>query len=226
MSGLKYYVIDIETTGLKKDYHEMSELSIIRAEDRMQLTRMVKCNYPERASLDALEITKKTFDDLRQGTLKSDLVREANEFFSKDGAMPAARCIVGHNIINFDKKFLHALWESEGQEFPAHLWLDTITLTKKFLESHEVAENKIIKTATGKISTTLHASCDMTGVNKIASAHNAKSDTRNTYMLWKKLVDEYEIDYLPHIKNFPHVIKKNEDELEDIDELISELGDI
>ena len=59
MSGIHYYVIDTETTGLKSNYHEMTEIGIIRCSDRVQLWRQIKCFYPERASLDALEITKK-----------------------------------------------------------------------------------------------------------------------------------------------------------------------
>ena len=60
MSGLKFYVIDTETTGLKSGYHEMTEIGIIRCEDRVQLWRQIKCVYPERANIDALMITKKT----------------------------------------------------------------------------------------------------------------------------------------------------------------------
>ena len=46
----------------------------------------------------------------------------------------------------------------------------------------------------------LHASCDIVGIKKISSAHNAKSDSRNTYLLHKDLIESKKIDYLPFIK--------------------------
>lgn len=222
---LNYYVIDLETNGLSVNYHEVVEISIIRTIDRKQLTRIIKCDYPSRSSIDALEITKKTYADLAQGISKQQAVEDANKFFNEDGSVPAGRCILGHNIWNFDRKFLFWLWETCGLEFPAHLWLDTITLTKQFIKENTIEESKIIKTATGKISTTLHASCEMLDIKKVGAAHSAKMDTRNTYMLWKKLVDEYKIDYLPHIKTFIHSIKNNND-MENIDDLVAELGDV
>src|SRR5208282_4032636 len=140
MSGIQYYVIDTETTGLKSGYHEMTEVGIIRVTDRVQLWRQIKCDYPERANFDALAITKKTMADLERGHDKSSVVLECEKFFSEDGLTPAHRCIIAHNAA-FDRKFLHALWESCGKEFPAHMWLDTISLTKQFIKNavHSIA---------------------------------------------------------------------------------------
>jgi DNA polymerase III epsilon subunit-like protein len=202
MSGLEYYVVDTETTGLRSSYHEMTEIGIIRVKDRVQLHRCIKCAYPERASFDALNITKKTMSDLEKGHDKAAVVAECNKFFNEDGATPAARVIVGHNIISFDKKFLHAMWEEQGLEFPAHLWLDTIALTREFLKTAG------IKTRT----VNLHASCDYVGVKKLSEAHNAKVDSRNNYLLYKNLVEEKKIDYLPFIKSFPHVLSQPSDD--------------
>ena len=50
------------------------------------------------------------------------------------------------------------------------------------------------------------------------SAHNAKVDSQNTYLLWRKLMDNQDINHLPHHKTFVHSIKKDED-LDDIDGL-------
>ena len=201
MSGLHYYVIDTETTGLKANYHEMTEIGIIRCTDRVQVHRCIKCENPERANFDALAITKKTMDDLSQGFERSAVVAECNKFFNEDGATPSARVIIGHNI-GFDRRFLHALWESQGQEFPAHLWLDTIDLTKAYL--------KIIGIKTRKVN--LHASCDYVGIKKISEAHNAKVDSRNTYLLHRDLVEIKNIDYLPFIKTIVHSINSSTEE--------------
>lgn len=204
---LHYYVIDTETTGLKANYHEMTEIGIIRSSDRVQLHRCIKCEYPERASFDALAITKKTMADLDRGFDKAAVVAECDKFFSEDGATPSARVIVGHNINTFDRKFLYALWSSQGKEFPAHLWLDTIDLTRAFLKLNGIKTRKV----------NLHASCDYVGINKISEAHNAKVDSRNTYLLHKALVEDKKIDYLPFIKTAVHSLSADSGDDEGLD---------
>lgn len=201
--SLLYYVIDTETTGLKANFHEMTEIGIIRCTDRVQLWRQIKCEYPERANFDALAITKKSMADLENGFDRNLVVEQCEKFFAEDGATPAHRCIVAHNA-PFDKKFLHALWEQSGKTFPANLWLDTISLTKDFLKKTDQSKLTIVKTATGRVSTQLHACCDMVGVKKISEAHNAKVDSRNTYLLYKNLMEEQKVDYLPFIKTDVH----------------------
>lgn len=203
--SLQYYVIDTETTGLKSNYNEMTEIGIIRCTDRVQLWRQIKCEFPERANFDALAITKKTMADIVKGYDKETVVTECEKFFNEDGLTPAHRCIVAHNA-PFDRKFLQALWESCGKEFPANLWLDTISLTKDFIKKHGEAGLNITKTPTGRVSTQLHACCDIVGIKKISEAHNAKVDSRNTYLLHRSLVDEKKVDYLPFIKTDVHTL--------------------
>lgn len=218
--ALHYYVIDTETTGLKSGHHEMTEIGIIRCTDRYQLHRKIRCEYPERANFDALKITGKTMADLAYGDVRKDVVKLSNEFFAQDGQQPAGRCIVAHNAA-FDRKFLHALWESVEEEFPATLWLDTIALTGEFVKKSDINTLNVTKTATGRVSKNLHAACDLVGVKKLSEAHNAKVDSRNTYLLWKKLMDDG-IDYLPHIKTFPHSIATQAS----VDDLLATLEDI
>ena len=208
--SLIFYVIDTETTGLKADFHEMSEIGIIRCTDRVQLWRQLRCDYPERANFDALAITKKTLADLERGYDKQAVVEECDKFFAEDGATPAHRCIIAHNA-QFDRKFLHALWAQQGKQFPANLWLDTIALTKEFLKKVDNSLLTIVKTATGRVSTQLHACCDMVGIKKISEAHNAKVDSRNTYLLHRNLVDVQKVDYLPFIKTHVHAVAQATD---------------
>ncbi len=201
--SLVYYVIDTETTGLKSNFHEMTEIGIVRVVDRVQLWRQIRCEYPERANFDALAITKKSMADLEKGFNKEKVVEESDKFFNEDGLTPHHRCIVAHNAA-FDRKFLHALWEQCGKQFPANLWLDTISLTKEFLRKTDNSQLKIVKTASGRVSTQLHACCDMMGIKKLSEAHNAKVDSRNTYLLYRNLIEEKKVDYLPFIKTEIH----------------------
>lgn len=198
--SLQYYVIDTETTGLKTNYHEMTEIGIIRVTDSVQLWRQIRCAYPERANFDALAITKKSMADLDKGREKASVVEECTKFFSEDGLTPAHRCIVAHNA-PFDKKFLHAMWEQCGQEFPAHLWLCTMSLSREYAKKQGLSVKGGVKQ---KVN--LHAACDMVGIKKISEAHNAKVDSRNTYLLYRDLVDVKKVDYLPFIKTDVHYV--------------------
>lgn len=195
MSGLQFYVIDTETTGLKAGYHECTEIGIIRCVDRVQLWRQIKCVYPERANFDALAITKKTMADLERGYDREAVVEECEKFFAEDGLTPAHRCIVAHNA-PFDRKFLHAMWEVCGKEFPAHLWLDTMSLTREYAKQNGIIKPKV----------NLHASCDLVGIKKISEAHNAKVDSRNTFLLHRSLVEDKKVDYLPFVKTAVHTV--------------------
>ena len=141
-----------------------------------------------------MAITKKTLADLEKGFTKEQVVEECDRFFNEDGLTPAHRCIVGHNIFTFDKRFLFALWESVGKIFPATLWLDTIPMTRAYAKQIGLVKPKV----------NLHAACDILGVKKISEAHNAKVDSRNSYLLWKNLVEEKKVDYLPFIKTAIH----------------------
>lgn len=216
MNGLQCYVLDIESTGLSTKLHETVEIGIVRVADRVQLFREIRAEHPENASYDALKITNKTLEDLNNGVSKEEAVEAVDGFFSKDGSTPAGRVIIGHNIISFDKKMLFALWEKVGKCFQANLWIDTIAMTKEFIKTIDANDPKLVKTATGKISKTLHSACDMTGVKKIAHAHSALQDSRNNYLLWKALTETHGIDYLPFIKT--HIHKIECETIEQIDE--------
>jgi DNA polymerase III epsilon subunit-like protein len=207
--GIKYYIVDVETNGIKAGYHEINEISIIRCDDKVQLTEFIKCEYPERSSLDALAITKKSLSDLNNGNDKNFVVEKIVRFLSEDNLTAAHRCFVGHNV-SFDRRFIHNLFGSVDKKCEVDLWLDTLSLSKEFIKISDTSKLNISKTATGRIAKTLQACCDMVGIKKIAGAHASKVDTQNTYFLWKKLIEEKGIDHLPHHKTFVHSIKKDD----------------
>jgi len=199
---IHYYVLDCETSGLSTSQHEVFEVSIIRCSDKMQITRNIRAEHPHTASLDALAITRKTLADLSSGEDKEKVVNEIDLFFQEDNSSAKNRCIIAHNA-NFDKKFIHALWEKCGKSFPANMWLDTIALTRLAAKKQGIVKPKV----------NLEAACDLFGIKKTATFHSAKMDTRNTYFLWKKLVEEINIDYIPLIKTLPHS-QQEEDEMD------------
>lgn len=196
--GLSYFILDCETNGVDSKIHEINEISIIRYENRLQLTEFIKCEHPERSSYDALKITNKTIQDILTGKSKEDAVTRIDKFINEDGLSPAHRCFVAHNA-SFDRRFLHALYDKVGKRCSVDLWLCTMELTRDY-----------IKKTGQKSPVNLKAACDFTGVKRIEGAHASKVDTRNTYLLLKNLIDEKKVDYIPFIKSFPH---KNDDDI-------------
>lgn len=194
MSEIKYYIIDIETNGLRLKHHELTEVSFIRVDDKMIFSKQVKCDYPNRASLDALKITGKTIQDLYYGEKKNDVVAMIKNFLNKDNLTPEHRCIIGHNV-NFDRSHLLALFDEFNETFPANLWLDTMGMMRQIIKQ----ANPGIKRP--KIN--LEASCQFFKLEKTASFHNAKGDAKNTFYLWQK-IQAINFDYLPYIKRLPH----------------------
>ena len=179
-SSIQYYCIDTETNGLiaKNLFHEVLQISIIRCKDKVQLTKYIKCEKPENSSLDALRITGKTIADIVQGISKEGAVETCNKFFNEDGLTPNHRCIIGHNIISFDKRFLHELWSQTNSIFPANLWLDTMQMFKHYMKTNGFPKNR---------KSNLDFACQTMNIKKQGITHSAKGDSQNTYLLWKKI---------------------------------------
>lgn len=190
---LNYYIIDTETNGLKAGFHEISQISIIRYSDRNQLNKFIKILYPNRTSQAALDATGRTMADLRQGIPQAEAVDACNKFLEEDGVTPEHRCIIAHNA-SFDRRFCHSLWESEKQVFPANCWLDTMYAAKDYMTKTLGLE---------KPKKGLQDACKTCGLQPKTGAHNAISDTQNTYFLHAHLVKQG-FDFLPYIKRTPH----------------------
>jgi DNA polymerase III epsilon subunit-like protein len=195
---INYYILDTETTGTKCGYHEITEISVIRCSDRNQMTKFIMPEHPERVAEAALQATGRSYNDLLVGSPKEDVVNAIDQFFNKDESLSENRCIVGHNISKFDRKFLYALWGSVGKTFPANLWLDTIPFIKSYMKKFGIQSKKY----------NLQASLEILGIQGRTDYHNAKADTQNNYLLWKKLM-ESNVDYLSHIERVAHRIEED-----------------
>jgi DNA polymerase III epsilon subunit-like protein len=190
--------VDTETTGLSSGYHEVTQISIIRCSDRNQLNKYIKAEFPKRANPDALKYTGRTYADLYKGDGKQEVIEICNNFFAEDEAEPEDRCIIGHSIWSFDKRFLHAMWGSVGLEFPANLWLDTIPYVKDYMKKKGLTEKRY----------NLTKACEVVGLKPRKGAHNAVVDTQNNYRLWDALKETHGISQLPHIKRQAHTLEE------------------
>jgi DNA polymerase III epsilon subunit-like protein len=201
MSGLQYIIIDLESSGLSSTYHEVCEISVIRCDTRSQFTQFIKCEYPERASIDALRITNKTLADLDKGISKEEAVEKLDGFFNKDGLTPAHRCLIAHNS-SFDRRMLHALYAKVGKILPVELWACSMALTRAYTKKIGLVKPKV----------NLTASLELAGIKKLAGAHASEVDSRNTYLLWNDLINNKGMDHLAFIKNIPHVLSPSSEE--------------
>lgn len=199
--SINYYICDTETTGLSKDMHEIVEMSVIRVADKVQLSRQIKAEHPNNASLDALKITNKTISDLLEGVSKEQAVKDFNNFFAQDGSSPEHRCIIFHNA-PFDIKFIQALWNKCNSIFPCNLSADTMTLMRAWKKKNNL-----------DIKVNLKDSLDALKIEKRSGFHNAAGDTRNTYRLWMKLKEE--VNYIPMIKRAFNINTSTDDDEDD-----------
>lgn len=195
--ALEMYLLDFETSGLSSEKNEVTQVSIIRAKDRHQLSKYIKAEHPETASEEALRITNRTRADLLKGDPKEYVVDLCDKFLAEDGTTPEHRCIVGHNVHKFDLRFAHKLWSNCGKQFQANLWLDTIPWTKAYARKFGIESP----------SFNLAASLNILKIAAKGQAHNAVGDTQNNYRLYMKLM-ESGVDHLDHIKRAPHILNE------------------
>lgn len=198
MSGIVYYVVDTETNGLKVGHHEITQISIIRCEDKVQMSRYIKIDHPDRSSEDALKITNRTIEDLKKGISKEEAIDLFSSFFEEDEKTSEHRCVIAHNA-SFDRRHLYSMWGSLNKKFPADLWLDSKELGRSFAKKQGIIKPKLDLGNMLKIA----------GISPREGAHNAIIDTQNTYLLWKKMIDS-NVDYLPLIKRELHQLNLNE----------------
>lgn len=189
--GISWFVCDTETSGLQVGYSDLLEISLIRCSDRLQISRTIKALNPRNASIDALKITGKTMDDLKKGVHITEAIDDINKFFEQDGLTPAHRCVVGHNA-GFDRRFLHHAWKAYDRDFLADLWIDSIPMCKRLAAQMGQPKARL----------KLDMAMDLFGLKKVGGLHTAKGDSRNTYYLWKHLMDS-KIEYLDLIKQIP-----------------------
>lgn len=192
-SKLVYYIIDTETTGLSVDKNEITEISIIRCSDRIQINKMVKCEHPETAHPGALAITNKSYADLLNGDSKEETVENIDNFLAQDGSTPEHRCFVAHSA-SFDKRFCHAFWDKCSKKFQGNLWMCTKEFTRGYTYLQGIQKPKL----------TLEASLSHAGIKPKFGAHSALIDTQNTYVLWSKLMKS-QLNHLNYIKIDAHL---------------------
>lgn len=198
---IHYYLLDTETTGLKTNYHEIVQISLIRYNDKFQSTVNIKPLFPDRASYDVLKILNKSKADLLKGEHKSKAVEYMHNIMCEDGAQPKDRCIIAHNA-SFDKRFCHSLWESENKEFPAEMWLCSMAFSK--LYANTIGKEKFAKQQNQlKPKFGLDMCLAAANIAPQSGHHNAVIDTQNLNSLTEFLFKQ-NLNHVSLIKREPH----------------------
>lgn len=196
---MKYYVIDLETSGLKLSYHEITELSILRCEDLVQGVWLFNIKNPKRFSPDALE---KTGQDLIKIANREfyieDKIEEINAFIEEDKATPDERVMIAHNS-QFDRNGVEMNWKKNGYKFPANYWMDTKELARKYIT--KVLNLKKRSLGLGKL-------LRFFDIYHETNFHTAEVDVRNTFRMWKFL-NKKGINNMEFVKISPTLIEED-----------------
>lgn len=214
--GIEYYITDIESLGLSVQIHDINQISVLRISDNKQITHNIKVKHPNVYSKEALEVQGITPADLKKGLPLEDVVDSVDSFFSEDGQKNnEGRCMIAYNA-PFDRKFIHAAWDSVGKVFGPNLWFCSMAFAKRYVAKHggeKIAQAQIdalidgIKTdkKSGKLKPKFGLNNFMTGVGLPikTGAHNAEVDVQNTLELYKWLIASG-TEYVSLIERIPH----------------------
>lgn len=189
-SSFVLYVADTETTGLKKEKHEIIELSILRINDNTQRTWYIQPKNFDTIEADALRINGHKLEDLKHQTQygrdtykpAEKVISEIENWMMEDFSTPNDRILIGQNP-SFDVEFLKKFWENLGQ-------IDTFPFGKKplVLDTRQIALLIDLAEGTRREYYNLSSLASDFGVKK-EKAHRADADTRMTAELYQKQFD-------------------------------------
>ena len=158
--------VDVETTGLNPQLHEIIEISIIKVcpvKGQTNYTSKVKPVHIEYATEEALRINGYNAKDWRSAP-------DADMVFSKVSEMLAGCILVGHNV-RFDEEFISETLHRLGLRCRyERRMIDTVTLALEHLHNLESVSMDSIREYFGW-----------------QEGHRARIDVLQTYVLYYKL---------------------------------------
>lgn len=200
---MKYRIIDSESTGLKVNVHELTELSIIDCDSMVQKNWLFGIKNPKVADPFALQLTGKTIKELTSRQLFLEHVIDEIDEFVKDGEEDADNIVmIAHNA-SFDRRMVEYNWSVFGRKFPANYWLDTVNISKKYVKNVLKIREKVSFAQSEMIKLLNLKSFESQG------QHSAEVDARNLYRMWNHMVKQGKISNTEFIKLSPAVDGSN-----------------
>jgi DNA polymerase III epsilon subunit-like protein len=178
--------VDLETTGLRPDFHEITQIAAILMDKNLNelgsFETLVRIEHPERGvegNFNVFEYTGINPEDLRHAPLLKDTLRSLETFVrSKTADMELKKVIMFGQNPTFDKGFLEAAFMRQGWKFPFDFHV--LALESMFVYHH------LLKTGELPNDIGLKDICKVAGVEN-KQKHNAMSDIRATVDALHKL---------------------------------------
>lgn len=170
-----YVVFDIETSGFNPELHKIIEIAAIKVVDgKTTASYHSLISYRGKLNPEIIELTGINPNDLKDAPDRKTVLSEFFEFVGDYN-------LVGHNIAQFDNKFLWFGALSVGLTPKKNGLIDTLTIAREVLTSD---------------SYKLGYLCNMLGI-RVDNIHRALDDANLTLMLFKKMNEQFRIDVRP-----------------------------
>lgn len=174
--------IDVETTGLEPDYHEVIEVAAVRLDPRtldiqVEMDAKVRPDRPERAEREALEQNGYTPEDWTDARPLVEVLAQLTPVLS-------GCCLAGHNV-GFDWAFLRSSYRRVDALQPDvdYHFVDTASLAWPLVAAGLIERPK------------LEALCNHFGISN-EGAHSAPADVRRTIEVYRRLMPMLEPTFL------------------------------
>ncbi len=161
--------LDLETTGLKAGYHEITEIGVIH-EKLGKWSCRIRPRYMSRADPESLEIHGYNNVDWDGAPYFEGVAKQIIEYLENT-------ILIGHNIAGFDIPFLHGNFEMAelSSEDISRSVMDTMTLAIEHLVPKGLKQLR------------LHSVCDFLKISN-EGEHTALADAERVKQVWEKLV--------------------------------------
>lgn len=178
--GMKYLLaVDLETTGLKPRYHEITQVGAILLDSSLTelgvYESLVRIDHPERGlegGFNVFEYTHIDPKELETAPKLKEVLRNLETFVrSKTGSMALGNVAIFGQNPKFDSSFLEAGYDSLGWKYPYDFHVIGLESVYAF---HQFQKNGALPTGIR-----LKDICKKTGV-KNEQAHDAVADIRAT----------------------------------------------
>ena len=153
-------ILDIETTGFEPEESEIVEIYILKIQNNKVIDEFYSLFKPEK-NIKNSDIHGITDHKVKNAPRINEMSDEITNFLS-------GSTLVGHNLDNFDLKFLNYHLDNELQNNT----LDTLTLSRSILK--DKVENHKLNTLAEYFEVT-------------PPTHSAKDDVMTTFEIYKKL---------------------------------------
>ncbi|MGF0034472.1 exonuclease domain-containing protein [Bariatricus sp. SGI.154] len=166
-----YVVFDLETTGISSTYDEVIEISGVKVRNRQVVDEFTSLVNPGRSiPYGASQVNGITDAMVMSAPSFGDVLGKFFEFLGDD-------VLVGHNIHNFDMRFIYRDAERFYGKVPENDYIDTLSVARNYLP--QLSHYRLVD-----LASFYHIS--------VRGAHRALNDCRMNQQVFEHLAKEME----------------------------------